>query len=263
MIQQQKLTEQQLISSVTAAIATLPTEALQIINDNNGIISGGFFTSHLLGIPFKDVDIYFSDTEQANNTFLKLFKLQYGNRLAYFNPEAKENLRISLYSDPHALVVPFELMRFKTFASAEECINDFDFSVCQIAYQNGVIAFGKNTIKDFNAKKLRIENINGTLRQHFNRIAKYIEKGFSPSKQVFNKLYEYTQNPEKFKLDFEPYEPIPLPNPVDDQIPEFPVPPQLPNRAIGNDANNVFIDAVPQVVPQQQPINWVVAGRAG
>lgn len=207
MIQQQKLTEQQLISSVTAAIATLPTEALQIINDNNGIISGGFFTSHLLGIPFKDVDIYFSDTEQANNTFLKLFKLQYGNRLAYFNPEAKENLHISLCSDPHALV-PFELMRFKTFASAEECINDFDFSVCQIAYQNGVIAFGKNTIKDFNAKKLRIENINGTLRQHFNRIAKYIIKGFSPSKQVFNKLYEYTQNPEKFKLDFEPYDPL-------------------------------------------------------
>lgn len=248
MIQQQKLTEQQLISSVTAAIATLPTEALQIINDNNGIISGGFFTSYLLGISFKDVDIYFSDAEQANNTFLKLFKLQYGNRLAYFNPEAKENLRISLYSDPHALV-PFELMRFKTFASAEECINDFDFSVCQIAYQNGVIAFGKNTIKDFNAKKLRIENINGTLKQHFNRVAKYIEKGFTPTKQVFNKLYEYTQNPEKFKLDFEPYEPNPMPiqEPAgDDQIPEFPVPPQLPNRAIGNDANNVFVDMAAQ-----------------
>lgn len=156
----------------------------------NGYLSGGVWTTALLETGYKDLDIYFDSVENAD-AFAKAQGIK--------NPvEGKSNLHFG----------KFEIMRFVTYPTAMDCINDFDFSCCQIAWDGVTFYFGEHTLHDIESRYLRLLDIHAPLVPTLQRIIKYINKGFKPDEHTFGTICKFIKQngADNVPLKFEAYE---------------------------------------------------------
>lgn len=186
------------------------TEALKLLNNKknkllkqypylgewlqkyNGYLAGGVWLSALLNTPHKDLDIYFNSTENT-----EAFGKELDPKL--WITEGKSNIRIK----------QFELMRFVTYLTAMDCINDFDFSCCQIAWDGVTFYFGEYTLLDIESRYLRLLDIHAPLVPTLNRITKYINKGFKPDEHTFGTICKWIKQNggvDNVPMKFEAYE---------------------------------------------------------
>lgn len=204
----------------------------------NGYLCGGVWVDSLLETKYKDLDIYFDSVENAD-AFAKARGIK--------NPvEGKSNLHFG----------KFEIMRFVTYPTAMDCINDFDFSCCQIAWDGVTFYFGEHTLHDIESRYLRLLDIHAPLVPTLQRIIKYINKGFKPDEHTFGTICKYIKQKgiDDVPLKFEAYEE------AVDELGEIAPPPQQ-RREI----NGFIVDAVDwqlEVIRRQVNVNGVPAGWA-
>lgn len=156
----------------------------------NGYLCGGVWVDSLLETGYKDLDIYFDSVDNA-----KAFAKARGIK----NPvEGESNLRIG----------KFEIMRFVTYPTAMDCINDFDFSCTQIAWDGVTFYFGEHTLQDISDRYLRLLDIHAPLVPTLQRIIKYINKGFKPDEHTFGTICKHIKQNgvDNVPMKFEAYQ---------------------------------------------------------
>lgn len=162
-----------------------------------GWIAGGALRDYFSRKPnTSDVDVFFPSTAA------RLYAMQSleaaGARKVYSN----ENLEGYHFKGYHV-----QLVKHYQFASIEETVDDFDFTVCCAAIgHDGRVVIHEDFFEDLAARRLAVHNLNyplGTLA----RIPRYVEKGFKPCSGTLLKLAKAIQrvdldNPNKNQLQF-------------------------------------------------------------
>lgn len=137
----------------------------------HGVLAGGVFSSLYLNKVVKDYDVYipkdkFSEVVQS---------------LGFAKPNNKRNIQIG----------KVQLIPLLQFDSPEEILSTFDFSVCRIAYDltSGLYHTSDSALDDLVNRRLNLIVRNGPVDVQMHRIYKYVSKGFKPTKETFEYLY--------------------------------------------------------------------------
>lgn len=86
-----------------------------------------------------------------------------------------------------------QLIRRRYYNSPQEIINNFDFTVCQVATDGKTFIFGDNTKDDIENKRLRYTP--SSVRENIvARIIKYTVYGFKPSQELLEYVFNNKNN---------------------------------------------------------------------
>jgi hypothetical protein len=78
-----------------------------------------------------------------------------------------------------------QLIHRKFYPTVDDVLEDFDISVCKIAWDGNKIWTGKNFARDVNDNRLRFDSVS---RNSTKRLVKYWAYGYRPADEDFEKL---------------------------------------------------------------------------
>ena len=135
------------------------------------IIAGGVFSSIYTGGRIKDVDVYLA--RSATKDFYDKYKFAWDGK----------------FRNQHWYPVQFITMI--DFQSPQELLETFDFSVTRIAYHIGSNTYhtSDNALDDLYNRRLNLIKRNAPVDLQMERIARYVKKGFKPTKESFECLH--------------------------------------------------------------------------
>jgi len=144
-----------------------------------GFLAGGAITSLLLDRTPQDWDIFFPNESAMLRTLERLLLKSVGNL-------------VSQHSDrSHTLCLgdcKIQLIRCR-YGSMQQVLDGFDLSVCQVAYyfDQGLFCHGDTYLDDIRNNRVRIGNLHNPVST-FNRLAKYVGRGFKCSQEDLDSL---------------------------------------------------------------------------
>lgn len=140
-----------------------------------------------------DIDVWFKDLEQFSAAVLRL--RDYGDVVC-----ESPNAQTFRYYHPDSGTCTIQLIKVNFFASAQEVIDHFDFSVCQLVTDGKVMLYGKHTREDIESKRLRVVKVRADCAK---RIVKYLSYGY---KMALTDIKEHFALTENWKFTHEDYE---------------------------------------------------------
>jgi hypothetical protein len=152
-------------------------------------LAGGALRDYFMGIQIKtDYDIFFPNDEE------------YGKATEYFKKQESE---VKWESDNGMKVKhkgkTYDLVK-KFFASPQETIDNFDFTVSMFAVDNERVYFGETTFIDLAKRQLMINKITYPAST-MSRAFRYYKKGFSMCLGEMKKLFEAIQDTPKPEIE--------------------------------------------------------------
>lgn len=166
-----------------------PLPKFQNLN-SNCFIAGGAIRDNITNTPISDYDIFGTEHElkvfeQLN--FLGQKPLYEIDRLKTYYFEGK--YKVQLIFNP-------------VFNSPEECLSNFDFTICQFAYDGSDIICNPESLIHLYEKKLVVYKLNpGFELDSMRRMQKYIQKGFTICNGGLKEFAEAFQKMDKPELD--------------------------------------------------------------
>lgn len=129
-------------------------------------IAGGAVRSSLLGEKYSDIDV-FGQTKEDLNAFVETLN---GYKLVYNS----ENLRTYKKGNDKVQVI------FREYKSIKECLNSFDYTICQFAMNNDGLYCMPDSLIHLFRKRLVVNQINlDYAADSLRRMQKYIKRGFT------------------------------------------------------------------------------------
>jgi len=133
----------------------------------------------LLGTPLdSDLDFFFANEGQLSDFRTKL--------LAMGASKVSSNDHVETYSTRDRLI---QLVKIGFYASAEEVLDSFDFTITQLAYDGKDLIVGEFTLWDLARKKLALHKLTfgvATMR----RLLKYVKQDFTACAGVMASILE-------------------------------------------------------------------------
>lgn len=175
-------------------------EALPVDIENGPWIAGGFPLSVYRGDKdfTHDIDFFFKDQSQFDFYYNKMISdlIEKEDSIESFfgelTPIEIKEINVSKFESNNAVtfftgsnVVQF--IRKKFYNSIEEVLDDFDISVCKIA-TDGVEFFASD--RTFDHIEKNIFNIDIPHNKSIKRFTKYVQYGFSPTKESIQAILE-------------------------------------------------------------------------
>ena len=187
--------------------------ALQIIRrlaplldfDNGPWVAGGVIRRILTRNDHDgyDIDVFFRDEEQLKRLTPEFRRIEADIRKEHAEQKGVFHLLFQLAAnavakagDDHSglkhersnVLVPLQLVNKLFFPTVEALIEDFDFTICQMATDGRTIRCPHRSINDLAERRLRIAPTSSGVR-HVSRILRYFTYGFEPDNTVL-KLVE-------------------------------------------------------------------------
>jgi hypothetical protein len=159
-------------------------EYLDLDIDKGPWLAGGAVRKFYLGqkIDYSDWDFWFSSPEQFDHARNLVVAL--GCSEVYSTDNAV-SYKYYEGTDTHNI----QLIRRRFFNSAEEIIDGFDFTVCQLVTDGRRIKVGPETILDIKSKTLRLAQ--KSLPSHIvPRMVKYMVYGYRPATELLEMIEE-------------------------------------------------------------------------
>ncbi len=126
----------------------------------------------------SDIDVYFKNQKQYDATLEYITK----NHQIYNKIDSNNAVTLTLQSGS---LFNVQLIKKTFYQSAQEIIDDFDISVCQIVWDGEKLTVGKYFVDDVAKKILRFVNLNPNSHK---RMLKYICYGYEPESDTIEKL---------------------------------------------------------------------------
>lgn len=156
------------------------------------ILAGGALRSYFTSTPVRDFDIYLNEKtlKQFTDNFSSGLKLSH-SWAKISDTELSWTYRKMDYdtATQELLNVTFNIMK-RPYASREEVINPFDFTVCMCAIQKDALTYHPDYFIDLVTKSLRVNNPEDALSSLW-RTQKYGKMGYSISRED---LWELTES---------------------------------------------------------------------
>lgn len=131
----------------------------------------------------NDIDIYFKDKQQ----FLQMkYNCDKNGQMLVETENAYTYTMTTPDGENDCHTYQFQLICKKWHESAQAVVDDFDISVCQIAWDGSQIYYGKTFIEDVNKRQFRFSQIN---EMSHRRLIKYIIYGFEPVPESYQQLF--------------------------------------------------------------------------
>ena len=158
-------------------------EYLKLDIDNGPWIAGGAVRKSYLNINMgeSDWDIWFKSPEQFVEAENKLKAL--GAQQVYTSSNA-----ISYkFQDDNGTIHNVQIIRKRFYDNAEQIINGFDFTVCQLVTDGNRVIMGPNTARDLKTRTLRLSR--PEVPQYIiPRMVKYIVYGYQPCLELLEQI---------------------------------------------------------------------------
>lgn len=126
----------------------------------------------------SDIDVYFRNQKQYDASLDWIIK----NHQIYNRIDSTNAVTLTLQA---GTLFNIQLIKKDFYQSAEDIINDFDISVCQIVWDGEKLIVGNNFVNDAAKKVLRFINFNPNSHK---RLLKYICYGYEPAADTIEKL---------------------------------------------------------------------------
>ncbi|MCX7593178.1 MAG: hypothetical protein N2235_05360 [Fischerella sp.] len=136
-----------------------------------------------------DIDVFFKNEQQVVDVINSLSKSVDSNSKLIFVSE--NALSFTIHDPVTSDVWHVQFIIKKYYDSAQDVINDFDFSIAQVVTDGTTAVFGGRTQEDIENKKIRLINYN---RDVIRRTLKYIAYGFEPTAEILDLI---KNNPNK------------------------------------------------------------------
>lgn len=151
------------------------------LSGHKGFIAGGYFKSKFLGLPVKDIDIFFESQEDYDQALL-LYGSKEGFKCTYASRHS------SVFTE-RATGIKVDLVRY--FNTPANTIRDFDFTVNKFAYIGSSIIFHVDFYLHLDARILIVDESCRNPERSILRCARYGEKyGFNTPKATMRKLLQ-------------------------------------------------------------------------
>ena len=126
----------------------------------------------------SDIDVYFRNQKQYDTSLDWIVK----NHQIYNRIDSANAVTLTLQA---GTLFNIQLIKKAFYQSAEDIINDFDISVCQIVWDGKKLTVGKHFVNDAARKVLRFINFNSNSHK---RMLKYMCYGYEPAADTIEKL---------------------------------------------------------------------------
>lgn len=181
-------------SGVDLVVNWLPLEVRRTLKKFPQLfVAGGFIRACLAGETPKDIDIFTTDlsiVDEAVDYYVKSCRL-------YDTREVTQKKTPCTITVENGYLPPVQFVNNVAYKSPEECVNQFDFTVCQAAIWcdaagNWQSLYTPEFIRDVAQKRLvytapnRVEAPGGSLWRAF----KYAQRGYSITQQELARLIE-------------------------------------------------------------------------
>lgn len=145
------------------------------LSENGPWLAGGAIRKTLAGeVLDSDYDFFFKDEEQMKRA--SEFLGCHANFISVKENEYNKCFKLFSQLD-HLKEITIQLIHFQYYETLEECLNSFDYTICQMGFDGTNLVFGDYTLYDFARKRLVVNKITypvGSLR----RLIKYTKQGF-------------------------------------------------------------------------------------
>jgi hypothetical protein len=135
-------------------------------------IAGGAARAFMLNQPITtDVDFFFK-TQEASDAFVAKFGSDESKRIAATEHHTTVNVTVG------EKTFKVQAIKIGFYATVEECLDSFDFTICQLGVHNGKLYVGQHTMWDLGRKRLALHKLTygaATVR----RLLKYTRQGFT------------------------------------------------------------------------------------
>lgn len=129
----------------------------------------------------SDYDVFFATQRQFDETFGRLMR---NNANMVYNSENAITLQITIDSMQRTI----QLIRKKWFESASAVIENFDFTICQLATDGSELVLGATTAQDINDKRIALCKV--IQPDIVKRIVKYVTYGYEPSPALMQEILD-------------------------------------------------------------------------
>ena len=129
----------------------------------------------------SDWDFWFKSPEQFKQAEEKLKAI--GASVAY----TSDNAVSFKFQDVNNQIHNLQIVKTRYFDTAQQVIDQFDFSVCQLVTDGNKTIIGNNTARDLRSKTLRLNHheLPGYIMP---RLVKYIVYGYRPTAELLEKI---------------------------------------------------------------------------
>ena len=136
-------------------------------------LAGGALRRTLLGQPLdSDFDFFFRDATQ-----LEGFELTLKSRGFTKVRETEHHVHYRGPLEDGGPARDIQMIRFRFYESAEEVIDSFDFTICQLAFDGLRLTCGEHALWDLGRKRLAVHKITYPVAS-MRRLLKYATQGF-------------------------------------------------------------------------------------
>lgn len=153
------------LSKVLSALPSLST-------DGPWLAGGALRRTLLRQEPDSDFDFFFRDADQLAAFTAKLDGLGM-EKLR----ETEHHIHYRGRVGDSALPIDVQCIRFAFYASAEEVIDSFDFTICQFAFDGINLTAGHYSLWDLGRKRLAVHRVTFPVSS-MRRVLKYASQGF-------------------------------------------------------------------------------------
>ncbi len=158
-------------------------------------IGGGAIRDSLINIRYTDIDIFGVSREKLDlfiENNLKDCKQVYNSDLLKTYIKGRDKIQV--------------IYRFSE--SVESCLQRFDFTICQFAYDGKDVYCNPQALLDIYRKRIVINNLDASVLGSMKRLQKYIQKGYTICDggllQFAEKIRSATQEEIDTALEFYP-----------------------------------------------------------
>lgn len=155
-------------TTLAKVLSGLPT-----LSVNGPWLAGGALRRTLLRQePDSDFDFFFKDADQLTD-FVKKLDASGMEKLR----ETEHHIHYRGRVGDSALPIDVQCIRFAFYASAEQVIDSFDFTICQFAFDGTDLTTGEYSLWDLGRKRLAVHRITFPVSS-MRRVLKYAAQGF-------------------------------------------------------------------------------------
>ena len=160
--------------------------------DQGPWLAGGAVLHWFNGEPVgsSDFDIFFKDLKQFDEMFGRLMR---HHATIIYTSENALTLHLTVDNDMKRI----QLIRKNYFTSAEDVINNFDFTICQLATDGFNIVAANKTYEHIKDKRIVLSK--EPSRALAKRIIKYVSYGYTPDTDVIQDMLD---NPDNYDWEF-------------------------------------------------------------
>lgn len=159
-------------------------------------LCGGAVRNTILQKPLDtDLDFFFLNEGQYKDTKEKL------KRKFTKDKETEHHVQYSgLIKDKKYII---QLIKFKYFNNLVECLDEFDYTICQLGYDGRDFVVGEHSLWDLARNRLVVNKITYPVSST-RRLLKYARKGFIACNGTLTTLLEKTKNidPEFMEIGY-------------------------------------------------------------